>query len=146
MGRSVSHPGGAHVAFAQWDAGWIVDDDDPDTRHFDEFAAQDDWDFIVEDFREQVLSHYPSAWSTDGWIAREDRVIAMNDYARFGLSEYCGCIAYWVVLRDDIDAAREGLAHRWFERIEAKFVQRFATLVRIGTFSNGESIYRRVAA
>ena len=56
MGRSVSHPGGAHVAFSQWDAGWIEDDDDSGTRHFDEFAAQDDWDFIVADFREQVLA------------------------------------------------------------------------------------------
>ncbi|KAJ8136365.1 hypothetical protein OY671_010422, partial [Metschnikowia pulcherrima] len=93
----VAAASGAHVAFAQWDAGWIEDDDDPDTRHFDELAAQDDWDFIVENFREQVLAHYPSVWTSDGWIGREDRIVAMNRYARFGLSEYCGCIAYWVV-------------------------------------------------
>ena len=146
MGRSVSHPGGAHVAFSQWDAGWIEDDDDSGTRHFDEFAAQDDWDFIVADFREQVLALYPSAWSHDGWIDREDRIVAMNGYARFGISEYCGCIAYWVVLRNDIDAGREGLAEQWFDRIGPKFEQRFATLVRLGSFSNGESVYRRIAA
>ena len=146
MGRSVSYPGGAHVAFAQWDAGWIEDDDDPDTRNFDQHAAQDDWDFIVEDFREQVLAHYPSARTSDGWIGREDRIVAMNGYARFGLSEYCGCIAYWVVLRDTIDPDREGLAQRWFDQIKAGFKQRFATLVRLGVFSNGESIYRRIAA
>lgn len=146
MGRSVSHPSGAHVAFAQWDAGWIEDGDDPDTRHFDELAAQDDWDFIVEDFRKQVLAHYPSAWTSDGWIGREDRIVAMNGYARFGISEYCGCITYWVVLRDDIDASREGLAQRWFDQIEAKFEQRFATLVHLATFSNGEAIFERIAA
>jgi len=93
-----------------------------------------------------VLAHYPSVWTSDGWIGREDRIVAMNRYARFGLSEYCGCIAYWVVLRDDIDPDLEGLAQRWFDQIEAKFEQRFATLVRLGTFSNGEAIYRRVAA
>ena len=91
MGRSVSYPSGAHVAFALWDAGWIEDEDDPDTRHFDQLAAQDDWDFIVEDFREQVLALYPSTWTASGWIGREDRIVAMNRYARFGISEYCGC-------------------------------------------------------
>src|SRR3546814_4246018 len=54
------------VAFSQWDAGWIEDDDDPDTRHFSQVAAQDDWDFIVEDFREQVLALYPSTWTANG--------------------------------------------------------------------------------
>jgi len=146
MGRSVSYPNGAHVAFAQWDAGWIEDEDDPDTRHFDQLAAQDDWDFIVEDFREQVLALYPSAWTASGWIGREDRVVAMNGYVCFGLSEYCGCIAYWVVLRDDIDAGQAGLAQRWFDRIEGSFKKRFATLVRLGVFSNGEAIFQRIAA
>lgn len=146
MGRSVSYPGGAHVAFAQWEAGWVGDEDDPDTRHFDELAARDDWDFIVEDFREQVLVLYPSAWTADGWIDREDRIVAMNRYARFGISEYCGCIAYWVVLRDDIDVGKEGLAQRWFDRIEVNFKKRFATLVRLGVFSNGEAIFERIAA
>ncbi|WP_176598788.1 hypothetical protein [Sphingobium sp. 15-1] len=146
MGRSVSYPSGAHVAYAQWDAGWIADDDDPASGHVDELVAQDDWQFIVEDFREQILVHYPSAWIANGWIGREDRTVAMNRYATFGISEYCGCIAYWVVLREDIDADHQGLAERWFDRIAAKFEQRFATLVRLGTFSNGEAIYRRIAA
>ena len=145
MGRSVSYPSGAHVAFALWDAGWIEDEDDPDTRHFDQLAAQDDWDFIVEDFREQVLALYPSTWTASGWIGREDRIVAMNRYARFGISEYCGCIAYWVVLRDDIDPGQEGLAQRWIDRIAVGFKKRFATLVRLGVFSNGEAIFERIA-
>jgi hypothetical protein len=49
-------------------------------------------------------------------------------------------------LRDDIDVGQEGLAQRWFDRIGPKFEQRFATLVRLGSFSNGESVYRRIAA
>lgn len=146
MGRSVSYPSEAYVAFSQWEAGWIEDDDDPDTRHFDQLAAQDDWDFIVEDFREQVLALYPSTWTANGWIGREDRIVAMNRYTRFGISEYCGCIAYWVVLRDDIDPGQEGLAQRWVDRIAVGFKTRFATLVRLGVFSNGEAIFERIAA
>ncbi|OYW89278.1 MAG: hypothetical protein B7Z20_00305 [Sphingobium sp. 32-64-5] len=146
MGRSVSYPSGAYVAFSHWDAGWIAADDDPDIRHFDQLAAQDDWDFIVEDFREQVLALYPSAWTTNGWIGREDRIVAMNRYARFGISEYCGCIAYWMVLRDDIDSGQEGLGQRWVDQIAVGFRERFATLVRLGVFSNGEAIFERIAA
>ena len=146
MGRSVSYPSEAYVAFSQWDAGWIEDDDEPYTRHFSQVAAQDDWDFIVEDFREQVLALYPSTWTASGWIGREDRIVAMNRYARFGISEYCGCIAYWVVLRDDIDPGQEGLAQRWIDRIAVGFKKRFATLVRLGVFSNGEAIFERIAA
>lgn len=146
MGRSVSYPSGAHVAYSQWDAGWNADGDDPDGGHFDELAARDEWDFIVEDFREQVLGYYPSAWAVSDWLGREERVVARNRYACFGLSEYCGSIAYWVVQRSDIDACEEGLAQRWFDRIEAKFEQRFATLVRLGAMSNGEAVYRRIAA
>ena len=70
----------------------------------------------------------------------------MNRYARFGISEYCGCIAYWVVLRDDIGPGQEGLAQRWIDRIAVGFKKRFATLVRLGVFSNGEAIFERIAA
>ncbi len=145
MGRSVSYPSEAYVAFSQWDAGWIEDDDEPYTRHFSQVAAQDDWDFIVEDFREQVLALYPSAWTATGWIDREDRIVAMNRYARFGISEYCGCIAYWVVLRHDIHPGQEGLAQRWVDQIAVGFKKRFATLVRVDVFPNGEAIFERTA-
>jgi hypothetical protein len=148
MGRSVSHPSDAYVAFAEWGQGWVEgdDDDNPGAGHFDEWLAQMEWPDIVDDFRRAVLEHYPSARAEDRWLGREDRVVAMNDYAWFGLSEYCGSIAYWVVLQDRIDSAMEGLARRWFEQIGPKFEKRFATLERLGSFSNGESVYRRIAA
>lgn len=146
MGRSVSYPSGAHVAFAQWDAGWVEDDDNLDARHFDDFAARDEWDSIVEGFRNEVFALYPSAWANDGWIGREDRIVAANSYAHFGVSEYCGCIAFWVVLRDNLDSSQQGLAQGWFDRVAAKFEQRFATLTRLGALSNGEAVYQRITA
>lgn len=145
MGRSVSYPGGAHVAYAHWDAGWIADDGDPTSGQIDELVAQDDWQFIVEDYREKILANYPSTWITSGWIGREDQIVAKNRHASFGISEYCGCIAYWVVLREDIDADRQGLAESWFNRVGPKFEERFVTLVHLGTFSNGEAIFQRIA-
>ena len=103
MGRSVSYPSEAYVAFSQWDAGWIEDDDEPYTRHFSQVAAQDDWDFIVEDFREQVLALYPSAWTATGWIDREDRIVAMNRYARFcHVAKQCGTIEQLERIIEDV--------------------------------------------
>ena len=66
-------------------------------------------------------------------------------HARFGISEYCGCIAYWVVLRHDIHPGQEGLAQRWVDQIAVGFKKRFATLVRLDVFSNGEAIFERTA-
>lgn len=128
------------------DQGWIETDDPAGTGYYDDDQARDDWDDIVEHFRASVLRHYPSTWAADKWIGRENRVVAMNAHACFGLSEYCGCIAYWVVLRKDIPMGEEGLAQGWFNQIETKFEQRFATLTRLGTFSNGEAIYQRIGA
>lgn len=145
MGRSVSYPYGAHVAYAEWDQGRIDDENDSGTAHYDDSEARQDWDCIVDSFRDAVLTHYPSTWSVDDWIGREDRVVARNAYACFGLSEYCGCIAYWVVLRGRVDAGREGLAERWFSQIERSFEKRFATLERLGTLSNGETVFRVIA-
>ena len=51
-----------------------------------------------------------------------------------------------MVLRDDIDPGQEGLAQRWIDRIAVGFKKRFATLVRLGVFSNGEAIFERIAA
>lgn len=135
MGRSVSFPSGAHVAFDHWE-----------TDYEDAWQTQDDWDDIIEYFKQRVREHYPSAWEVDKWVGREDHALFANGYAYFGVSEYCGCIAYWIVPRDDIYGSEEGLAQRWFNQVGPKFIERFATLHRLGTFSNGEAIYQRIAA
>ncbi len=126
MGRSVSTPcGTAAVAFA-------------DTQ-FDEF----DWE-VVEPFTEDVLTRYPSAYAHDGWAGREDRIVARNAFAEFGVSEYCGLVAYWVRPRPDLD--RSDLADHWCAKIAHGFEEHFGSLRCLGHASNGEAFFERRAA
>lgn len=149
MGRSVSYPTGAHVAFSHWDAGWVTHDpetEEPlDEEYFDDCPAECDWEYIVDTFKSDIKVLYPSTWEADKWVGREDHAIMANNYCFFGISEYCGTIAYWAVLRGDLQWAEEGRAEHWFNQIGPRFHKTFSTMYRIGGFSDGTSVYQRAA-
>jgi hypothetical protein len=75
--------------------------------------------------------------------------VAENDLAEFGVSEYDGLLALWVRVKDPdyYGPTTTGLALHWIEqtwpKVEAMYPNR---LYRQGTFSNGESVYRKVNA
>lgn len=111
MGRSVSYPSGAIVAFTVL-----------------EVEAEDDWEFEYEwlrdDLRERAGRAFPSLIPHDGWRGREDRILMRNAYVDFGVSVYGGLVAVWIVERDDgayWDAdwrtARSPRAQRWLSQI-----------------------------
>ena len=88
MGRSVSYPSGAIVAFTVL-----------------EVESEDDWEFEYEwlrdDLRERASRAFPSLIPHDAWRGREDRTLMRNAYADFGVSVYGGLVAVWIVERDD---------------------------------------------
>jgi hypothetical protein len=90
MGRSVSYPSGALVAFTVQEA---------------EAEAEADWGFAYEwlsdDLRERASEAFPSLAPHEGWRGREDRILLRNAYADFGCSVYCELVAVWIVERDD---------------------------------------------
>lgn len=111
MGRSVSYPCGAIVAF----------------RLIDE--AEDDWayDYLVDDVIETARAAFPSLEPFDGWRGREDRILLRNAFADCGVSTYCGLAAIWLVERDDsryweadCQQARSGRAQRWLGRVSGR--------------------------
>jgi hypothetical protein len=109
----------------------------------------DDFDDLIEDFRQHLKTLFPSVEEADDWIWSEDHVLAENKLARFGMSEYCGLVAYWIVPVEQYD--RNGyrneasdLAPRWIKSIADKFVAAFGELSKVGSFSNGEGVYRRI--
>lgn len=137
MGRSVSFPSGAVVAFTVL-----------------EVENDDGWDFEYEwlrdDLRIRATSAFPSLAAHDGWRGREDRILLRNAYADFGVSVYCGLVAVWIVERDDggyWDAewrtARSSRAQRWLNQIAPRFEVLFGDYECLRHMSNGEGVYRK---
>ena len=139
MGRSVSTPCHAeHVSYQTFD-----DADDEDSN----------WQFkyAIENVQDALYAAFPSVSEDLQWVGREDRSVASNQFAYFGISEYCGLVAVWVLPRDN-DYAEAGwcnLRDRWIAQIGPKFEKTvsgcFGTDLRsMGRFSNGEQIFQPV--
>ncbi|QQN75210.1 hypothetical protein [Croceicoccus sp. YJ47] len=140
MGRSVSYPIGAIVAFRL-----IENKEEGDL----------DWEYEcqVEDIISTAREVFPSLVPHDGWRGREDRILLRNAYADCGISIYCDLAAIWLAERDDsfyweadYSRPRTGRAQRWLEQVSGKFSQMFGELRQIGSFSNGEAVFERIEA
>lgn len=152
MGRSVSVPAEAvEVFYLDWSRD-IFDDLDSDDAAVYYWL---EWSYLIDDLRQNVFGQFPSVVPADWWLGDEDRVIAENDLAAFGISEYCGLAAVWVVAKTQsfhwsrgqyYEPNLDGLARSWIARtwpkVEAMFPDRLGL---VGRFSNGEAVYRKVA-
>lgn len=136
MGRSVSYPAGAQVAFLPLDTG---EDDDFE------------WEYqcLIDDIRDTVRQVFPSFDAIDCWRGREDRVLMRNTFADIGISTYGGIAAVWLAERSDTSYAyarewgrHSALAQGWISQAAPRFDRLFGTLDRLGQFSNGEAIYQ----
>ncbi len=135
MGRSVSYATGSQVITF---------------RHLEPTDDEHDFEAIVDDFRDHLRYLFPSTYDVDEWIGNEDHVLAENKLARFGISEYCGLVSYWIVPKetphewDYYGPFVAPLAKRWIASIADKFVAAFGELSQVGTMSNGGGVYRRI--
>ena len=137
MGRSVSYPSGAVVAFT-----WLECDDS------DEFEFEFEW--LRDDLSERACAAFPSLQPHQDWRGREDRILLRNAFADFGVSVYGGLVAVWIVERDDgaywdteWRTARSPRAQNWLSQIAPRFDALFGTLDCLGRMSNGEGVYRK---
>lgn len=139
MSRSVSTPRStALVTYTTFE--YEGNDDDG-------FFAQHEFDDCVDNLTAELKSAFPSLYEEEKWLGREDRSFLQNRFAYIGLSEYCGLIAVWVVVKEDEHGNDSALGAAWASKIENKFSDIVnnsfgTTLVRVGTFSNGEAIFR----
>lgn len=133
MGRSVAVPGNAAATVFIDVSGY-----DSDT-----------WDDFIEDLQGVIQEKYPSFTQTDRWVGRETRAILHNTYALIVVSEYMGLASVSIG-----PAGEHGLSHlsqTWCNRVASAWRKhlhkRYAgTVLRhLGTFSNGEGVYERVA-
>lgn len=136
MGRSVSVPSGAvAVAYTRFTTEYDSDDWD---------GVKSDWSWFCSDYIYRLEKYYPSLCPDDTWLSREDNVLMSNQYARFGVSEYCGLVAFWIVPQDDMPPEDKGRAQAWLDKVVTKFGERFGTLRKLVTASNGESFFEEI--
>lgn len=129
MGRSVNYLTRAtQVIYLQLNQ----EDDDP-------FA----WDSFMNDITEILQELLPSLSDANRWDGNETAIFLQNNIAEFGVSEYCGLVS----LSARPLAGKENLGERWLAQAWPKINQtlkkyRYSPMDRVGSFSNGESIYK----
>ncbi len=143
MSRSVETVGNNVIYFD-------VSDYDPDFGWLD----------LIDNLQSDLCQHYPSFVKTKNkWVQypyRENRIILENQFVSVSISEYCGCAAISVFVREDLNSyiCRDDtdLAERWLDLAEhwlkqcypgiKKVVQQYVTSMhKVATFSNGEVVY-----
>ena len=136
MSRTVSTPTDAQCVAYQ------------DVREHD----YDSFQWWLEDTTEYATSLWPSFRDCDKWLDREDHAVLENSLCYFGVSQYCGLAALWLVPKDyPTDGYFSGneyilpLAENFIRRIAPNFHKAFGQYRKIGTFSNGEAIYEQIA-
>ena len=155
MGRSVSTPSAATVVGYRTIEVEPYEDTDEDgniiTVEPHEEEHQWAFDSMLEDLQEYAPTLWPSLRKCDEWIGREDHAILENDLCYMGVSEYCGLVATWIVPKNEhrsgySDEHVDNLCDQWISQIEPKFLEHFSQLNKVGTMSNGVSIYQRTSA
>lgn len=137
MSRSVSYANNSvHVEYATFECE-------------DEYEAQDEFRYCLEDFQRELCDTFPSVSKCDKWIGREDHAVAENRFAYFGVSEYCGLVSMWVAPKDDGYATSTGPRDHWVDQIGPKFRKVAGScfgqaLQQIGRFSNGEAFFQPI--
>lgn len=140
MGRSVSYASGSEVVLYSY----FEYEDEGD------YFAQDAFDDCVDCLQSSVIEAFPSLYESDEWVGREDRALAENSLVYVGMSEYCGVVSVWVKPKeDDYRAYVQNFGARFARQMESKLKDIVKNvfgvrLSKMGTFSNGESVYSKV--
>ena len=138
MGRSVMTYGNNNI--------YIGLDDDNMECH--------DWDYLYENLLDVIQEKYPSLDSIideNKFYGREGRIIARNNHSEIIVCSYFNLVSVNICVQDDAyEYNLEGLAQRWCDSVEnniAKLLQKagYNVLNRVGTFSNGCSVYEKAS-
>ncbi len=121
------------------------------------YSAENDYGVSIEDERENlqdniicaVISKYksfivtPNQWAK--YPHRENKILLENDHVQISISDYCGCGAVSVFVRDDTEYPE--LAEHWLLQVWDnlyKIISNYVSVInRIGTMSNGVGIFRK---
>ncbi len=135
MGRSVSYLSDAQEVL-------YLDRSEPENPeesqfYWDEFKLK-----VMECFNSCPSLEAPTSERYDG---RETTIILENSVAEVGLSEYCGLVSVSIRAQDNENV---NFGIQWIKKvwpgIMREFKEAFPTslLTKIGTFSNGETVFK----
>ena len=152
MGRSVSYADN-YSAIAYVDVSDFGTCENEDGEEFDnDFQAQINWDFWLENVQEQIMGKWGSFVTCNKWLEREVHAILANDFAYITVSSYGGLASLCLVSRyeyDDVcyDESQRmaNLSKGFCGRIASRFEKMFGEYRKIGSFSNGEGVFEKVA-
>lgn len=163
MGRSVGTLSDAtEIVFLSF-LDWETSVHNPETDDFDYvkvidldpedyWTHQDAWEDFKEDVVHRLGKAFPSLEDADRWVDREGHVILENGHAAIVLFEYMGSVSVNLVAKQDdhyYDPGARALAQAWCYQVAEKFrgaltCDGLGTLAKLGTMSNGVSVYQRV--
>ncbi|WGH49737.1 hypothetical protein [Alishewanella phage vB_AspM_Slickus01] len=155
MGRSVSRPQHATTTCYRniSDFGYYRENDTDDAE-FCDAQAEADWENFEEWIIESVKEKFPSFSICNKWIGSEDHAILENSFAYIGISEYCGLASIWLISKNHTgnyntyyleDLKISNLADAFCDRISSTFYKMFSEYEKLGSFSNGEGVYRKIS-
>jgi hypothetical protein len=151
MGRSVDYLNRAtNVAYFQWPVFWSYDEETGIDQETDELMDAYE---VRQDIQESIISEYPEYEYSKKWDGRETSIILTGYGTEIGLSEYCGLATLSIRIdENEIDYAgydedeynvKYDEVTAWINENWPKISQGYNQYNKIGTFSNGESVYEK---
>lgn len=96
---------------------------------------------VILDIQETIINEYPEFIRSDVWVGREDHVILEGYGVQIGLSAYGTLASLSVRVDPNLDEQEEDAARTWIKEHWENASKYYDQFRKIGTFSNGESIY-----
>ena len=148
MGRSVDYLNRSErVNYFQWPTLWVYDEDTDTDVETDELWDASD---VISDIQEYITDKYPGFDKCSRWDGRETHIILEGYGTEIGLSEYCGLATLSVRVDEgpleysmddqEYEADRQK-ALNWIRDNWDQASEYWNQYRKIGTFSNGESVY-----
>jgi len=136
MGRSVSTPrNAATTAYAAW---WNSYEDEESDHLIT--PTPEEWNDYVAGVQEKLLDQFPSFVPLDQ-IQGEFRAVAGNDWVTVVVSDYMDMAAISLVPVPQVRLQDEIARDDYIRLIIPEFHDTVGTHVKLGTLSNGESVY-----
>ncbi|NBW19617.1 MAG: hypothetical protein EBR82_67755 [Caulobacteraceae bacterium] len=158
MGRSVNHLNDAfEVVFFDYPT---IESYNDETGQWEPTDEPEDFDCVLDGIRESIKSEFPEYTDCKRWEGREVRIFLEGYGTEIAISEYCGLASLSIRIDESVLEYLSGDFETWEETEEAEQAEReriekwmsenvsrifagYGEYTKVGTFSNGESIYTK---